>query len=64
MEQKVYEDVMLVCKDCNSEYQFTKGEQEFFETKSFPSPIRCPNCRKAKKDRLAKRNSEEQRQKE
>ncbi len=45
------EDKTLVCKDCGSEFVFTKGEQEFFKEKGFENePVRCPNCRKARKN--------------
>lgn len=29
----MYEDKILVCKDCGSEFTFTAGEQEFFAEK-------------------------------
>ena len=44
-------DLELECKDCNSMFVFTIGEQEFFEKKRFTQPRRCPECRKAKKTR-------------
>ena len=47
-------DKQLTCKDCNTEFIFTKGEQEFYAGKGFPDPMRCPDCRKAKKE--AKKN--------
>lgn len=49
------EDKTLTCKDCGKEFVFTKGEQEFYAEKGFTNePTRCPECRKANKD---KRNS-------
>lgn len=42
-------DEKIICKDCNEEFDFTEGEQKFFADKGFPAPIRCPECRKAKK---------------
>lgn len=48
-------DKTLVCKDCNSEFVFTEGEQEFYKEKGFENePQRCPDCRKARKS--ARRN--------
>lgn len=44
----------LNCKDCKQDFEFTEGEQEFYTAKNFPDPVRCPDCRKAKKD--AKKN--------
>lgn len=43
-------DKTLVCKDCNSEFIFTEGEQTFYQEKGFQNePQRCPDCRKARK---------------
>ena len=43
-------DKTLNCKDCNSEFVFTDGEQEFYKEKGFENePQRCPDCRRAKK---------------
>lgn len=47
-------DKTLVCKDCNEEFVFTEGEQEFYKEKGFENePQRCPNCRKARKQNRA-----------
>lgn len=44
------EDRTLVCKDCGKEFIFTAGEQEFFKSKGFENdPVRCPDCRRARK---------------
>lgn len=49
-------DKTLMCKDCNTEFVFTEGEQEFYKEKGFENePQRCPDCRKARK--AARRNS-------
>lgn len=46
------EDKTLICKDCGKEFIFTVGEQNFYKEKGFENdPIRCPECRKAKKAR-------------
>lgn len=46
-----YQDKTLKCKDCNKEFTWTTGEQEFFAQKGFDrAPIRCPECRKKKKE--------------
>lgn len=45
-----FTDKTLVCKDCNNEFVFTVGEQEFYAEKGFDNePQRCPDCRKARK---------------
>jgi len=49
-------DKTLMCKDCNTEFVFTEGEQEFYREKGFENePQRCPDCRKARK--ATRRNS-------
>ena len=43
-------DKTLSCRDCNNEFIFTVGEQEFYKEKGFENePVRCPGCRRAKK---------------
>ena len=42
-------DKTLVCRDCGREFTFTEGEQEFFSTRGYTEPQRCPDCRAAKK---------------
>ena len=46
MENK---DKVLVCKECNSEFDFTVGEQGFYAEKGFDAPLRCKECRQARK---------------
>ncbi len=44
------EDKKIICRDCGKEFLFTVGEQKFFAEKGFTNdPVRCPECRKAKK---------------
>jgi len=43
-------DKKLTCKTCGKEFVFTEGEQSFYADKGFPDPIRCPDCRRAKKE--------------
>lgn len=46
-----YEDITLTCKDCGAEFVFTAGEQQFYAEKGFENqPVRCPACRKARKE--------------
>lgn len=42
-------DLVIICKDCGNEFDFTVREQEFYETKGFNKPVRCKECREAKK---------------
>ena len=46
----MYQDKQLKCRDCGSDFTFTASEQEFYAQKGFQNePVRCPDCRKAKK---------------
>lgn len=40
-------DKLITCK-CGKEFDFTIGEQRFYEMKGFPSPKRCHDCREKK----------------
>jgi len=43
-------DRELTCKECNSLWTFTVGEQEFYAEKEFENdPVRCKDCRKGQK---------------
>lgn len=45
-------DKTITCKDCGTEFVFTVGEQEFYKEKGFEhDPVRCPDCRRARKQR-------------
>ena len=47
----MFEDKVLVCKDCGAEFTFTAGEQEFYAEKGFQNePTRCKACRQARKN--------------
>ena len=53
------ENIKLICKDCKKEFDFTVGEQRFYEEKGFAAPIRCKECRDAKKARNLEREEAE-----
>ena len=41
-----FQDKVLKCVDCSSEFIFTAGEQLFFHDKQFKNePRRCKNCK-------------------
>ena len=40
------EDKTLACRDCEQEFTFTTGEQEFYLSHGLQNePSRCPECR-------------------
>jgi CxxC-x17-CxxC domain-containing protein len=46
VEERVYEDRTLTCRDCNEQFLFSAGEQAFFVSKGLQhDPQRCPSCR-------------------
>lgn len=42
-------DQTLTCTDCGAQFTFTESEQEFYASKGFSTPMRCPSCRAARK---------------
>ena len=44
-------DIYLECKDCGKEFVFEAGEQEFYKQKGYADPVRCPECRKLRKQK-------------
>lgn len=43
-------DKVILCKDCKAEFVFTESEQAFYKEKGFDNePVRCPDCRRARK---------------
>ena len=53
------ENIKLICKDCKKEFDFTVGEQRFYEEKGFAAPIRCKESRDEKKARNLEREEVE-----
>ena len=47
-------DKTIVCKDCGKEFVFTQGEQEFYATRQYSEPVRCKECRDARKSQRTK----------
>jgi hypothetical protein len=46
------EVLMLRCRDCNCQFEFSTESQEFFRSRDYPPPIRCPACRRARKQAM------------
>ncbi len=43
-------DQILTCKDCGQQFTWTVSEQEFYASKGFSAPVRCPECRRKLKE--------------
>ena len=42
-------DLTLTCRDCGQAFTYTSGEQDFYASRGFSEPSRCPACRAARK---------------
>ena len=42
-------DQTITCNDCGKQFTFTESEQEFYRSKGFSTPGRCPDCRAVRK---------------
>lgn len=42
------EDMIMVCVQCDEEFDFSIQEQEKYEERGYDIPKRCPSCRKHK----------------
>jgi len=50
----VYENKVLICKDCGNSFDFTVRDQMFYAEKGFENePQRCRDCRNARKTQRA-----------
>ncbi|OGH23849.1 MAG: zinc-binding protein [Candidatus Levybacteria bacterium RIFCSPHIGHO2_02_FULL_42_12] len=47
-----FQDQTLTCKDCGNTFVWSASEQSFYQQKGFQAPVRCSNCRAAKRSRL------------
>jgi hypothetical protein len=48
------EDILLQCKDCGDDFNFSGKDQVFFTRKSFPPPVRCSVCREERENNKPK----------
>lgn len=47
----MFEDEKLICEECQCEFVFTAGEQDFYAQKGLVNkPKRCQECRKNRKN--------------
>jgi len=52
--RSVYENKVLICKDCGNSFDFTVRDQMFYAEKGFENePQRCRDCRNARKTQRA-----------
>ena len=46
---KDYTEKTIVCKECGTSFILSIGEQKFYDGKGLSYPIRCKDCRNARK---------------
>ncbi|HZU13792.1 MAG TPA: zinc-ribbon domain containing protein [Chloroflexota bacterium] len=47
---EAYQDKVLSCRDCGTDFVWTSGEQAFYASKGLANqPSRCPSCRAAQR---------------
>ncbi len=44
-----FKDKTLTCADCGQQFTFTAEDQEFYATRGYTEPKRCPSCRAARR---------------
>jgi hypothetical protein len=53
-----FRDLVLECIDCQRNFTFTRGEQQYFASKGLSTPKRCPQCRLKRKLTLVREGGE------
>ncbi len=57
-----YQDKVIKCVDCGTEFTFTARDQAFYAEKGFTNePKRCKECRDKKKANMNRNNHNEKR---
>jgi len=51
MYEQNYSNQQLQCVECGKIFEFSAEDQEFYATKGYSSPKRCPECRENRKAR-------------
>lgn len=51
MYEQNYENQQLQCVECGQIFEFSAEDQEFYSTKGYSAPKRCPQCRENRKAR-------------
>jgi len=46
--------LFLVCRDCESKFEFTQKDRLFFKEKKWSKPVRCKPCREKRKKNAEK----------
>lgn len=49
MYEQNYENQQLQCAECGTIFEFLAEDQEYYATKGYSAPKRCPECREKRK---------------
>lgn len=49
MYEQNFENQQLQCVECGIIFEFSAEDQEFYATKGYSAPKRCPECRAKRK---------------
>ena len=52
LRHKRFQDCLLTCCDCDTDFVFTAGEQVYFASKKLSMPKRCKACRERRQASL------------
>ena len=52
-------DLIIKCCDCEEDFTFDVGEQEYYKKNNLYFPKRCKSCKKAKRDHANELDSED-----
>ena len=61
MSNQTFQDQQLECVECGQNFEFLADDQEFYASKGYSSPKRCPECRQARKARSGQRGGQRER---
>lgn len=49
MNEQNFNNQQLQCAECGTIFEFSAEDQEFYATKGYSAPKRCPECRARRK---------------
>lgn len=45
----IYQDTELTCVECGNNFLFSGSDQEFYGSRGYQNPKRCPSCREQRR---------------
>ncbi len=50
-------DKIIICRNCQKEFTFSVGEQNFYEEKGLATPVRCKECKAKRKEQQTEQSN-------